>query len=469
MDVDPRYRRSVRLTLLWEARRWLMKAGLWGAALATVAAVLSPVRYTAAARLMPPYSPTQRPLRLLALAGGVTGATSLGATSSAAKRQSSSDAGSDSSDGRDSTEKRTTTALASQPLPLDKITSLEDFVTAAKDNSLFVGLLASQTVQNGVIEKFDLQRLYGSRTRAEARMQLSRRTDILLERKSGILTIEVTDHDRQRAIDLTREYIAQLNQVVAQVNTSAAHRERVFLEQRLKEIRNELQVAEKELAQFSSGKGLVDPKEQGKEDIGLETILQGQLIAEQSELEGLRQFYTNNNFRVQIAETQIAELKRQLQKLEADPKVAGSGAFPGVDAELGLRKLPYVRKSYDDLHRQVQVEEAVYESFTKKCEAAKVREAREIPSVMVLDGPELPEKKVFPQRLAMIATGFCLAVFGAMVWVFLRADWEQLDAQDPGKALGSRVYRTLQARFALAKVAPWMRWIGAHSSRTGQL
>ncbi len=134
-----------------------------------------------------------------------------------------------------------------------------------------------------LIAKFDLRRVYSQRRWVDARKELARQTDISIDRKSGILTIQVTDHDPRRATALAQEYVTQLNSVVTQLNTSSAHRERVFLEERLGQVKTELASAEKDFSQFASNNAALDIKEQGKAMVESAAILEGQLIAAQTE------------------------------------------------------------------------------------------------------------------------------------------------------------------------------------------
>ena len=74
---------------------------------------------------------------------------------------------------------------------------------------------------------------------------------------------------------------------------------------------------------------------------------------------------------------------------------------------------------YADKFRQLKVEEAVYETLTKQFELAKVQEAKEIPSVKVLDQPEVPERNSFPPRTLIIFVGTACSVLlggGVGVW-----------------------------------------------------
>ena len=107
--------------------------------------------------------------------------------------------------------------------------------------------------------------------------------------------------------------------------------------------------------------------------------LQGQLIAAQSELEGLRQIYTDNNVRVRSVRARIGELKHELERLGGKGESATSiSDQPGDSMYPSIRKLPLLGVSYADLYRRTKIQEAVLETLTKEYELAKVQEVKEI-------------------------------------------------------------------------------------------
>src|SRR5262249_32857383 len=152
---------------------------------------------------------------------------------------------------------------------------------------LFEGILKSRAVQDDVIGKFDLRKVYRDRYYKDAREDLESRTDVSIERKNGIIDIDVTDRDPKRAAAMAQEYIDQLNRVVIHVNTSSAGREREFLEGRLVQVKTDLENAEKGFSQFASKNTAVDIPAQGKAMIEAGAALQGQLIVAQTEYESL--------------------------------------------------------------------------------------------------------------------------------------------------------------------------------------
>ena len=266
-ESDEKGRREIsvaRLRLLWGRRRFLARVSAVGLIAAAAIAFLIPNRYASSAQLMPPDEQGSTGMALLAGLAGKAG-SSLG-------------------------------ALGSQLLGL-KTTG-----------DLFIGILQSRTVQDDLIQKFDLRKLYGDGRWEDARKELGSRTSISTDRKSGIITISIQDRSPQRAQQMAQEYVSELNRVVNDLNTSSAHRERVFLEGRLGQVQQQLEDAEKAFSQFASKNTAIDIQEQGKAMIEAGATLEGQLIAAQTELEGLRQIFTDNNVRVR--ETQAREIGR---------------------------------------------------------------------------------------------------------------------------------------------------------------
>jgi len=394
-----------KLRVLWERRALLYRWAVIGLVASTIIAFLIPARYTTTTRLMPPDQATQGLASVVSALGKGGDLSSLGS----------------------------------------------ELLGVKTSGDLFIGVLKSETVENAVVDKFDLRRLYGEKRVQDARKVLEDRTDLTTDRKSGILTIKVTDHDPRRAAEMGREYVEQLNRVVISLDTSAAHRERIFLEARLKEVQQDLESAEKDFSEFASRNAALDVKEQGRAMINAAGELEGQLIAAETELEGLRQIYTNNNVRVRSLEARISEYQKQLRKLGGQsPGVDGAPSIEDVakdDALIpSIRRLPILGVTWADLYRRTKVQEAVFETLTKQYEMARVEEAREVPTVKVLDVAAVPEKKSFPPRLALIIIGMILAMIFAGVWAIWSARWEMVDANHPRKLLVNEILQAVRSK-----------------------
>jgi len=305
---ESRDRRIARIGHLWERRKLLAKFLAWGTPAVIAVVLLIPTLYAATTRLMPPDPPAGQGMAVLASIAGKMGAN-----------------------------------LASLGGDLLGVNTSVD---------LFAGLLESRTVQNDLVTKFNLRTVYGRRHLVDARKELARRTDLSIDRKSGILTIQVTDHDPKRATAMAQEYVAQLNNVVTQLNTSSAHRERIFLEARLEEVKTELESAEAEFSKFASKNAAIDIKEQGKAMVEAAAVLEGQLIAAQTELQGLRQIYADPNIHVQTMQARVNELRRH-QIFDSRPgflKIRERDLRPAALGVIANQQCRFVVQRIDPLH-----------------------------------------------------------------------------------------------------------------------
>jgi capsule polysaccharide export protein KpsE/RkpR len=334
-----------------------------------------------------------------------------------------------------------------------------DLLGVKSSGALFIGVLRSQTAQDRLIQQFDLRNIYGKRLIVDARTKLDENTSISEDRKSGIITISVTDRSPQRAAALANAYVDELNSLVAELSTSSAHRERVFLEERLKVAKLDLDAAVNELAQFSSKNNTLDIQQEGKAMLDAAGALAGEMIVAQSELEGLRQIYTDNNPRVRSLNARVVELRKQLEKLggakpsgdrtaaPTNGQPANSIPAPGSGLPYPtIHSLPLLGAKYADYYRRAKIQETVYELLTEQYELAKVQEAKETPSVKVLDPGTIPEKKSFPPRSLIILAGTFFVLSGCVVWVLGSDHWNQADPDDPRKILAREVVATLNAR-----------------------
>src|SRR6516162_913592 len=105
-------------------------------------------------------------------------------------------------------------------------------------------------------------KVYGVKTMKAARKTLEDRADIIEDRKSFVITIKVKDTDKQRARDLAQGYVEEANKLLAHVTTSSAAQQRMFLQQRLVQVKNDLEVAEKNFSQYASKNATLDVPEQ---------------------------------------------------------------------------------------------------------------------------------------------------------------------------------------------------------------
>jgi len=211
----------VNAAVLWEHRRLLMRVAAVALVVSVAVAFLIPKRYQSTARIMPPES-TGTGAALFAALAGRGGLGDLGSLSGLAG----------------------------------------SLLGARTSSALFEDLLRSSTISGDLIDRFQLQHVYGKKYRVDAAKKLASRTTIVDDKKSGVISITVQDSDPRRARDLAQGYLDELNLIVNRTNTSSAHQERVFIEHRLEGVQADLERAQLEMSEFASTHTTIDIKEQ---------------------------------------------------------------------------------------------------------------------------------------------------------------------------------------------------------------
>src|SRR5437667_407869 len=182
IDETSRERTVARMRLLWRRRGLLFRVALYALLASTLVAFLIPARYESTSRLMPPDSQSTSSSLAMAVAAMSGSGGGLGGIAS-------------------------------------------EFLGLKSTSDVFVGILSSRTVQDKLIQQFDLKKIYGQRRMEDARKEVAKNTDISVNRKSQIITIIVTDRSAQRAAAMAQAYVEELNGLVAQLSTSSARRQ----------------------------------------------------------------------------------------------------------------------------------------------------------------------------------------------------------------------------------------------------
>jgi len=395
--------------ILWRHRRFLTWATGTALAVNLVVSLLIPRTYISEAQIMPPESAGSNSALIAALAGRSLEGELLG-------------------------------GLAAS------------LMGGHNSGALFIALLRSGSVTGKLIDRFHLQRVYGKRYRIDAAKTLARRTTITQDKKSGVITLQVKDHDARRARDMAQAYLDELNAVVNRTSTSSAHQERVFIERRLNAVKADLERAQEALSEFSSTHATIDLREQTRATVESEAKVQGELIAARGEMESLQQVYGDSNVRVRAAAARVGALKRELSRMggSAAPLAASAerNATGGVSADLGpvesylpLRQVPRLAVPYANLYRDVHVQETVYDLLTQQYEVARIQEAKDIPAVNVIDAPGIAEKKSFPPRalLTLALTGAMFVAFS--MFLIGREHWRETPTDDPRRVFAAEVFQ----------------------------
>lgn len=300
-------------------------------------------------------------------------------------------------------------------------------------SDVFVAMLKSRTVEDALVNKFDLRKLYNVKRYQDARNILEKRSEIDPE-KEGLISIQVSDRNATRAAAIANTWVDDLRALNQSLALTEAAQRRVFFEQQLASEREDLSRAESALKLLQEKTGLIEPDAQAKSLIAAVAELRAQIAAKQVQLQSLRTYATENNPDVKRLQRELAELQAQSAKLSLTER---SGADLGEgNLQVPTRRVPEANLEYLRVARELKYHESLYDFLAKQLEAARIDEAKNAVLVQIVDRAVEPERKSSPKRLLIIAitaaTSFLLACLGVLVWEAIRRK-----QQDPNE--GARI------------------------------
>ncbi|MFQ5779938.1 MAG: GumC family protein [Nitrospiria bacterium] len=281
---------------------------------------------------------------------------------------------------------------------------------------LWMGILKSQTVLDAIVDRLDLIRAYEVETSADAG-NILRGSAKFQKSKEGIISITVEDRDPNRAALLAMAFVEELDRVNKGIIMTAGGRMRDFVEGRLDEAKVSLAKAEEAVKAFQEEKGAVKLDAQSEAVIGAIGNVKGELMAKEVELQTLLSFATPQNPRVGILRAQLKELKEGLRELEE-----GRGGVSPSSKSIFIptAKIPDLALKYARLLREAKIQQTLFELLTQQYEMARIQEAKDSPTIQILDPAKVPEKRSKPKRrLIVLLSTFTAGFFGVFLVFFL--------------------------------------------------
>lgn len=276
-------------------------------------------------------------------------------------------------------------------------------------DDMYVGLLQSETVANDLIARFKLTERYHVKLASQARTILGGKAHIAGDKRSGFITITVSDRSPTFAAELANAYVDQLRKMLDVVAVTDAQQRRVFFQREIDKTLTRLSEAQLAFDQAQKRSGVVSLDEQVSSSIRASAELRARIQAHEVQLQSMRTYATEENPDVQRVLAEIQAMQSQLNTLEQG---SGAAAAPVGDSAAMANIRAY---------REVKYQEALLDQFRKQIELAQMDEAREGPLVQQIDKALPPDRRSSPKRaLIALAAGGVGGLIGLVI-ALLRA------------------------------------------------
>lgn len=272
----------------------------------------------------------------------------------------------------------------------------------------FVAFLRSRSVQDRLVERFDLLTRYGARNRELAARALAGRTRIVSGR-DGLIRVEFDDPDPAFAAQVANAYVEELGRLSSRLALTEAQHRRKFFGQHLAQAQAALAQAEQAL--LATGINVQALHMQPVAALQAVAHLRAQVAAQEVQVASLRAHLTDAAPELRQAMSTLAALRSQLARLDTQQRVAAPRAAAPGAAQGGNPDPGYIARLRDFTFQQT-----LFELMAKQYEMARLDESREGAVIQVLDLAQPPGQRSSPRRaimavVATLATGFALLLY----------------------------------------------------------
>jgi len=299
---------------------------------------------------------------------------------------------------------------------------------AGTTSDLYVEILKSRSVLDGVLsqeflfpkgkkkqQNKTLLTILKAKSLEKGRKKFAAKLNVKAS-PEGIISVSVELNDRNLAAEVANAMVQELDKINKEKSTSRAKNSRVYIENQLQSTEEKLKQASRDLVAFQEKYKAISLEDQTRTAIEKAGELKGKIVAKNVELGVALQTMKSDN-------VNIVQLKREIEELEKQYNILQYGDSLSLKTQkefyIPFVDVPEVSLDLAKLMREVKVQETVWELLNQQYYHAKIQEARDTPTIQVLDEAVPPELRTKPKRKLLFLIGSFLALMLSIFWAFI--------------------------------------------------
>ena len=282
-----------------------------------------------------------------------------------------------------------------------------------------ISIVQSRTVMEKVITKFNMIEFYKVDNIEEALEDLEDAAEFEIEEEGTIhISIAVEtgwlhfNEDeivaKQLCADITNAFVSELDELNKKLNVERASFYRKFIEERYLQNIKDLHTAEDKLKNFQETNNLVSINDQTAAVIESASIIKRKILLDQIQLEIYKDAFNPEHSKLEQLKKEIEEFKFKLNELQ-------NGSINESSEDklfLTIADIPALGLTHLRLQRELEIQTELFKFLTMEYEEAKIEEAKDIPTVQVLDVAKVPERKSKPRRALLVISILLVCLIG---------------------------------------------------------
>lgn len=287
--------------------------------------------------------------------------------------------------------------------------------SGAKEMALYENILTSRKNIDEALIKFKLNDEWEYKYMQDAVKNFRENViEIKKDKLAGTMEIGIYDKNPQRAKEICEFMISQLNQINSDLNVLNAKNNREFIQTRYETAQKDLKAVEDSLKSFQDRFG-ISPDLQIKAAVQAEIQLEAEIKSEEVKLELLRGILSPDQAEVKTQEEKIRALQNQLNQINTSTDISSN---------LTLKGKPEIIINFLRVQRNVEIQTKILTFLLPLYEQAKIEEKKNTPSVLIIDTPNLPEKKTKPKRMTIVLIAVFLVFFAYFLILVFKEKWK---------------------------------------------
>ena len=284
-----------------------------------------------------------------------------------------------------------------------------------QEMAVYNTVIYSRTMLEKIIKKFHLINVYKIDKSDPEYMETAVKTLAnninTLETPNLAYEIEIRSPRPKLSAEINNYIIQELNDKIVSIKIEKSKNNRLFLEKRVSEIKNELRLSEDTLIYYQQKSGLLEATEQVKEILGVYGQLETDLITKQIEVSILEKLYPRSNPQLEQAQLSVNEYSKKLEILKKEGTKGGM--------LLSYKSIPKKAIDYYRNLRNVEINSKILEFILPLYEQAKFDEQKDVPVIQVIDSAIPAAKKSYPPRtvftLLLMFSTFLICFFVILI------------------------------------------------------
>jgi len=273
----------------------------------------------------------------------------------------------------------------------------------ATPSDILAHVLQSRRVLRAVADSLRLDSLWRMPSLGAAVAKLRASITVVVE-LTGLVRVQVSDRDPHQAALIANALVACADRINRSIVKAKAGHAREFIEGRLAETRGTLKQAADELQAFQRAHKTVFLDDELRVLIQNAATLKAQLTIDEIDLAVLKKNMSSQSPRVATLENRVSETRRRLQAME-------SGQDTGTTfLSTGFADAPQLMLDLAERTRRVKIEETILELLSSQLESAKIQEAKDTPTISVLDYADPNPQRIRPRRVRLVAASYATSL-----------------------------------------------------------